>query len=217
MLDQYPVYLQGADIGSFDIYPVNSEYPEVQGKLEYVAKGVDRLRMWTSDQKAIWNWIECTQIDVSAGRAPTPDEVKAEVWMSLVHGSRGIGYFAHRINPFDETGLLDDSQMKAAVAAINAQISSLAPALNTQSITNAVVASSSDPSVPVDTMAKRAGGTLYVFAVAMRGSPTQATFQVRQPADGTVTVLGEDRTIPLTNGSFADAFPGYGVHLYRVD
>ena len=35
--------MQGADIVSFDIYPVGSKTPQVKGKSEYVARGVAGL------------------------------------------------------------------------------------------------------------------------------------------------------------------------------
>ena len=38
----------------------------------------------------------------------------------------------------------------------------------------------------------------------------------RIPATATATALGEDRAIPVANGTFADTFTGYGVHLYRI-
>ena len=42
----------------------------------------------------------------------TPHQVKAEVWMSLVHGSRGLIYFVHQFKPrFNEHALLDDPEM----------------------------------------------------------------------------------------------------------
>src|SRR5436190_9886674 len=37
--EDYPKYVNGCDIASFDIYPVVHEKPEVAGKLEFVAKG----------------------------------------------------------------------------------------------------------------------------------------------------------------------------------
>ena len=61
-----------------------------------------------------------------------PAQVRAEVWMSLVHGSAGIGYFAHIFSPsFIEAGLLSEPAVKAGVKAINSEIASLAPVLNT--------------------------------------------------------------------------------------
>ena len=45
--EDYPKYLQGCDIVSFDIYPVVHDSPQIRGKLEYVARGVDRVREWS--------------------------------------------------------------------------------------------------------------------------------------------------------------------------
>jgi hypothetical protein len=39
----YPEYVKGADIVSFDIYPVVHGDKEIAGKLEFVARGADRL------------------------------------------------------------------------------------------------------------------------------------------------------------------------------
>ena len=213
----YPDYVAGADIVSFDIYPSNETSTDVAGKLWYVAEGVKNLVRWAG-KKPVWNWIECTGID-DPSLKPTPDEVKAEVWMSIVNGSMGIGYFVHQFQPsFDEHALLDDATMKAAVAAINAQLRELAPVLNTPPVTNGGSVSSSDSSVPVDMLIKRQGGATYVFAVAMRGSPTHAAFSglTRIPAGATVTVLGESRDITLGNDGFEDDFPAWGVHLYEI-
>jgi hypothetical protein len=216
-LDMYPQYEQGADIVSFDIYPLNETDPSVKGDLWLVSVGVDRLRQGTSYTKPVWNWIETTGIDDPAD-TPTPAQIRAEVWMSLVHGSAGIGYFAHIFSPsFIEAGLLSLPTVKAGVKSINAEIASLAPVLNTPSIGNAAAVASQNAAVPVDIMVKRQGGALYVFAVAMRPGATQATFTLRGVAGGTATVLGESRTIPVVGGVFSDAFAAdYTVHLYRV-
>jgi hypothetical protein len=213
----YVNYAQAADILSFDIYPMNSTDAAVAGKLEMVPKGIDRLRTDSNYQKAVWNWIETTSINAD-GNGPSTDNVRSEVWMSLIHGSRGIGYFAHVIGPpFDETGLLDDATMSAAVSALDQQIESLAPVLNTPPIGNAINVQISDPNVPVDTLAKRdpSSGRLYVFAAAMRNSPVTATFRLRQNEGANATVLGENRTIAVNGTTFSDDFTGYAVHLYQ--
>jgi hypothetical protein len=213
----YAEYIKGSDIISFDIYPANSTYAEIKGNLYYVAKGVDNLVAWSGGSKPVWNWIECTGID-DVNAKPTPAQVKAEVWMSIVHGSMGIGYFVHQFNPFAEHALLDDATMKAAVAAINQQIRDLAPVLNTPPIINAGAVASADASVPVDMLIKRQGAATYVFAVAMRGSATRATFSglTNIGAGAVVEVLGEGRTIALSGNSFQDDFAAWGVRLYKI-
>ena len=46
------------------------------------------LRGLWGGEKVVWNVIETTHINSQA--MPTPHQVRAEVWMSLIHGSRGI-------------------------------------------------------------------------------------------------------------------------------
>jgi hypothetical protein len=208
----YAQYAKGADILSFDIYPINSSLD-----IKLVAKGVDRLGGWVNYQKPVWNWIECTGIDGPSGK-PTPAQTKAEVWMSIIHGSMGVGYFVHQFKPTqDVQALLHDTTMKNAVAAINQQITNLAPVLNSPPITNGATAASSNAASPVDLLVKRQGGALYLFAVSMGAASTMATFSLsRAPASATAQVLGENRSITVANGSFQDAFTGYAVHLYSI-
>ena len=148
---------------------------------------------------------------------PTPHQVKAEVWMSLIHGSMGLIYFVHQFQPsFIEAGLLADEEMLAAVAAINEQIHELAPVLNSPSVPEAASVSSSNGDCPIDMTVKQHDGATYVFAVAMRDGETTGTFTV-PGAIGGVEVLGEDRTLTPQDGAFTDEFEGYEVHLYRVE
>jgi len=49
--EDYPEYCKGADLVSFDIYPVTHDKPAVRGKLEFVGRGVQRLVGWTQAKK----------------------------------------------------------------------------------------------------------------------------------------------------------------------
>jgi hypothetical protein len=188
----------------------------VKGKLEYVAKGVERLVKWSKGEKIVWNTVETTHVKSQV--MPTPDDIKAEVWMSLIHGSMGITYFVHEWYPeFSEPALLKYPKQAAAVAAINKQIKELAPVLNSTTVSNGAKVTSSKTTVPIAHMVKRHGGSVFVFAVAMRREVTRGTFVVGGlPAKAVATVLGEDRQIPVANGKFEDDFQPYGVHLYRI-
>jgi hypothetical protein len=210
--EMYPEYQKGGDILSFDIYPVNEGVP-----LELVARGVDNLRSWSNFTKPVVADIEASNFNNTT--RPTPAQIKSEVWMALVHGAAGIQYFCHRFSPtFSETDCLDDAPTAAALPQINAQITSLANVLNTQSVANGVTVASSTATIPVDTMLKRSGGATYIFAVEMRSGSTTATFTLRggTPATATAEVLGENRAVAVTNGVFRDSFQSYGVHIYRI-
>ncbi len=206
----YPVAIQGADIISFDIYPV----ADYNGRLEIVPDGVDNLKTWSKGNKIIWNFVEASPFD--GGATPTEAQVRAEVWMSLIHGSRGILYFVHQFKPsFREDGIFNYPALVQAVTRIDEQIQELAPALNAATVAGGVQAVSSATGVPIDTMEKRVGAMTYVFAVAMRDGAAVGTFTVSGKPSGMVTVLGENREIAMTGGKFSDGFSGYGVHLYQ--
>jgi hypothetical protein len=107
--------------------------------------------------------------------------------------------------------------MLSAVTAINRQITELAPVLNSPTIKATASVSSSNEAVPIATMLKKHNGATYLFAVAMRGDKTTATFNLRGlKGKRTVEVIGENRTIAVKNGVFKDSFRAWDVHLYRV-
>ena len=215
--EDYPKYVKGGDIISFDIYPAAHDRPQVAGKLWYVPKGVERLVNWTQGEKIVWNCIECTRINNPNSKA-TPKQVKCEVWMSLIHGSMGLIYFVHEWQPkFNEAALLSDNEMLEAVTAINKQIHELAPMLNSPTIHDAVKVTSQNQQVPIATIVKQYGEALYIFAVAMRNGTTKANFDIKSlQNEHAVKVLGENRAIELKSGSFSDTFTNWDVHLYML-
>lgn len=210
-MEDYPEYVKGCDVVSFDIYPVVHESPEITGRLEYVARGVERLVQWTGGRKPAWNCIECTDI-AGVGRKATPAQIRSEVWMGLIRGSRGIIYFVHQFKPvFKEAALLSDPATLAGVTAINQQIRKLAPVLNSPALTGVV-----SVTAPVILTHRRHGGADYVFAVNLSAEPAEADFAAAGTRATMAEVLEESRTLEVSGGKFHDRFDGYGVHLYRL-
>jgi hypothetical protein len=214
--DMYPQYIEGSDILSFDIYPVTSDRANVQGNLWYVAEGVENLRLWSNDEKPVWTWIETTHINSQA--KPTPSQVETEVWMALIHGARGIGYFCHEWYPaFNDHALLDDTAMAQAVSRINAQITELAPVLNRTALDDHLLVGTSDD-VPLAVMYRSRQNQYYIFAVNMRDEATTATIDISSISTvAQIEVLYENRSIDASSGIFQDQFIGYAVHRYRLD
>lgn len=215
--EDYPEYIKGCDIASFDIYPACHDKPEVAGKLWYVAQGVKRLVQWADGRKVVWNCIECTRIHNPNTKA-TPHQVRCEVWMSIIHGSMGLIYFVHEWEPkFNESALLSDPNMLAEVSAINRQITELAPVLNSPTLEGPAGAPSLDNPAPVATMIKKYGGATYLFAVEMTGKETTATLTVTAlKGQKTAEVLGENRRLTSNDGVFKDHFAAWDVHLYQI-
>ena len=211
--EDYPEYAKGADIVSFDIYPVVHDHKDVAGKLEFVARGVERLQKWAGTEKTVWNCIECTHISNPDAKA-TPDQIRSEVWMSLIHGSRGIIYFVHQFKPaFNESAILADPENLAAITRINAQIKELAPVLNSPSLPLKIT-----DQLPIATMKKKYKGETYLFSVGMENRETEAVIAASGfPQEGTTAeVLGENRTLKISDGQIRDHFKPYEVHLYKI-
>ena len=217
----YREFVKGCDIVSYDIYPACATRKEVAGKLELCAKGVDRLRTWSGDKKIVWFITEASHIR-NPNRMATPEEIRYEVWSSIIRGAKGIIYFCHQWKPKrDFAAPLNNPVTRDAVTAVNKQITELAPVLNSPTVTitdGSASVTSSNAKVPISIMVKRHGGATYVFAAAMRGEATRATVQVEAGlgALATVEVLGENRTLSAVGGKFTDDFKGYDVHIYRI-
>jgi hypothetical protein len=218
-IEDYPEYVKGADIVSFDVYPVAGVRESEQGEdlLWYVARGVERLVGWTAGAKPVWSCIECTHID-NPRRKATPAQVRAEVWMAVIHGARGLIYFVHEFAPaFNDHALLDDPDMLAGVTAVNAEIRAAAPVLNAGEAVAGARVVSSDPDVPVAALVLRHGGAIHVFAVGLRDGQADATLTIPGlPATATAGVLDEDRTLTVRDGVLRDHFTPYAVRRYRI-
>ena len=221
--ESYRQYVQAADVLMWDLYPVaglgrkgGGLHDDGENFLHLIPKGIDRLKTWAPG-KPVWDVIECTNISHPKNTA-TPRQVKAEVWMALVHGSRGICYFVHRFKPrFDEHALLDDPPMLEAVTAINRQVRLLAPVLNSPDTPDIATVTPADPAVPIDLAARRYQHDLYVFAVGTRNAATSGSFSIRGAGPmAAVKVIDENRTLPMSDGTFRDDFDPYAVHLYRI-
>jgi len=174
------------------------------------------LAGWTGGRKPVWSCIECTHIGNPEACA-TPQQVRAEVWMALVRGARGLIYFVHQFKPrFREAALLDDPAMLEAVTGINRQIRELAPVLNGPNLTDSLITRAGIQGT-VAAVLKRHEGVSYVFGVNLRNQPVRVDFQVQGVETAArAEVLGESRARSIQQGCFSDEYAPYAVHLYRL-
>ncbi|HEY8088479.1 MAG TPA: hypothetical protein VIF09_11555 [Polyangiaceae bacterium] len=217
-------YVPASDIVDFDVYPYNncggdSNEQVTCGQFWLNASGVDRLHQWSNRGQAVWTDIETTVIAAGTTTGPTPAQTRSEVWLALIHGANGITYFVDTWNPsFREDGIFGDAAMVTAVTALNAQIQSLAPELNSASLPGLVTVTSKTTATTIDSVVKASGTTLYVFSAVSRAGTTTGTFAIQgMTGSATATVVGENRTVPVTAGSFSDAFAANDVHVYAID
>jgi hypothetical protein len=216
----YPQYILGSDIISFDIYPMASSDSAVAGAAWRVALGVDRLRQYAPSNHIVWCFIETGDINGTGHEATVP-QIKAEVWMAIIHGATGINYFIHgktSVSAFDYRDLLrpENATRLAGVTEINNEVHSLAAVLKSPSVTGLATMTNIVGTNEVDFMVKQRNGATCLFAAAMSDAVTTKGFQFQNLTNKLMEVIGENRTVTLTNGSFSDTFNGYEAHLYST-
>ncbi|MFP4192187.1 MAG: beta-galactosidase [Candidatus Hydrogenedentota bacterium] len=213
--EDYPEYTKGCDIVSFDIYPVASSRDEVQGQLWRVAHGVERLIEWSAPEQPVWSFVEASGIHT--GNVAAPAEIRAEVWMALVHGAEGILYFVHEWEPaFNASALLDNQETLEGVTALNHQLRELAPVLNSSTVEGRLTVTADPEDTPVVAMLKEYDGDAYIFAVVMRDRPVTAAFTLDGITTGEVHVEETGDTLAIEEGRFEESLDGYETRLYRI-
>lgn len=181
---------------------------------------VDRVRSLISPagSRPVWNFVEVGHpASEAAWPSIQPAQVSAAVWSGIIHGARGVAYFNHSFGgPAPTQHALREkpyAAVRAEVTRTNDRIRRLARVLNAPFVDGLVTVTGA-----VDVMAKHQAGAFYLFAGANTAGGARAAFSAPCVGDATVTVLDEDRSIPLRGGGFTDTFAdGNAVHIYRID
>lgn len=209
----------GGDILCFDVYPIYGRNAE--DKLIWVADGVRQLREYAGPHRPVFAWIETGKgsrwISYDRQKDVRPEHTRAEVWMAILRGATGIGYFTHAWRP-RFTEFSPGVPMQKELQRLNRQITTLAPViLSAPPPTRVSMVLSGG--LPGEVMVREQEGALYLFAnnLDMTGKVGKATFTVEGLRKGTpVEVLDENRRIVAGEGTFSDEFGPLEVHLYRI-
>jgi hypothetical protein len=203
-LSRYAGFARLADMAGFDLYPLNA----CRADLTAVYKAQQTF-VRLAGSTPTFQWIETGPIRPSycGGFAMAPDELNAEVWLAVIGGARGIGYFTHTWTPdhhsFDVAPALQD-----AMRSTNRLLAAVKPGLLGTTVQSAV------DSPAVKLIARVGGGRTYVFAINTMSSPNQARIHVPQLHDGPATVVGEQRTVTVKGHYIDDHFGGLQVNVY---
>ncbi|HYG84095.1 MAG TPA: DUF4082 domain-containing protein [Verrucomicrobiae bacterium] len=185
-----------------------------------------RLAALSGKREPVWGFIETGHpFTDPENRGITPNQLAGAVWNSLIHEARGINYFNHSFSgPCQSSNVVRDplyvgrdcyAAIRAKVKQVNAQITELAPVLNSQSFSY-----SFNPKL--DTMLKEKNGSYYIFAMpaGVKGGSATSQQSLRLPNGLTASkaeVLFENRSLPITDGQFTDTFAAdHTYHIYKI-
>jgi hypothetical protein len=209
----YQQALLNADWLADDIYPVAGFLDDslTRGDLTLVGKPLDKFGQ-LAPGKPRFAWIESNNI-LGQGD-PTPGQVRAEIWIAIVHGARGILYFQDQVEPvFDlkSTTSAVRSEMGKQHAVISQLASVLQGAINPAGLAASVVA-------PLDVGWRQAASGSYVIAIntSFAARPGQTISLTGVGSAATATVFGEARSLPISGGKLVDDFDAYAPHVYVI-
>ena len=215
--DQYPKYMGIVDFIQYDVYPItNIRKPDGEKYLEWVGQGISKIRKW-SDNKPALCWIETTHIKDPA-KKPTPAQTACEVWITMVHGARGVGYFCHdfTLTVKQASALSRDKDMLAQLKITNAKLKKLALAISAPLTAEPAVAKGEGGKVIFST--KKVGDMAVVIAVNVLDEKAKATIPVPGLRKGQKVEVREeagrsDFQADSDGGITADFAP-YQEHVY---
>jgi hypothetical protein len=191
----YPGLIAKSDVVAFDLYPLQ-EFCKLDWLPDVAA--AQRELVALAGDRPTFQWIEartwkCHQPQLRV----TPATVRAESWLSVVGGARGIGFF-----PADW-----DPTLTPAIQRIAGEVAALGGAL----LAPDAPASASSP---VLATARALHGAFYVIAVNPTRSSVRATIRAPGLGGRPLEVLEEGRTVGSSGDSFEDGFAPLAVHLY---
>lgn len=205
----FRAYAQATDILAPDPYP---SFPG--GRIRKVSEYVDAAVQAVDGKQPVMAVLQT--FSEEGGCMPTPDELRCMVYLSIVHGAKGILFFSYdyRVGPM----ATKEPATWQAVQRCATEIKELEAVI--LSATAATTTVKINPAHQLDSKWFSQAGAEYLIVVnpdnqAKRGvaiawSPTGA-----RPA-AEVTVLFENRKLAVNQHTVTDDFPPHAVHIYQL-
>jgi hypothetical protein len=195
----YPAFFDRADVIGFDTYPVEGRCSLAQIDNVY---WMQRELVALTGGKPTFQWIEAGPMEHCRENVdPTPAVVRAETWLAIAGGARGIGYFPD--------WWAED--IRSEVRLGNREILALAPAL-----LSPVAKANWSTDSPVRVGVRRYNGATYVIAVNTSTSPATASFTLPGLGGRKLHVFRDGREVTPLGDLVMDKLPGLGVAVYVV-
>jgi hypothetical protein len=203
-LSTYGEFARMADVAGFDLYPLG----HCQSDLSAVYDA-QRAFVGLAGSMPTFQWIETGPIkpDYCGGFTMTPAELTAEVWLAIVGGARGIGFFTHTWSP-DHNAFDVRASLQQTMKGLSAFLGATRAGLLGKTLPSSV------NSGAIKLLARTGNGLTYVFAVNTLRTPVKVQADVPQLHNGPLKVFAERRSVTVAGSRFLDSFGPLAVHVY---
>ena len=217
----YPAYAKAADLLTYNVYPIwGFNRPDC---IDWPARAADDLKALVGEDKPFLAMIETGKgargIPEANQAEVSPEEIRAEVWMAICKGAKGIIYFTHQFQPkFNEFG--PDAAKQAAIRKINGQIAELAPAILGPAARERITVVG-EGGLAVHYTARTCPDSGQTCLFILNGDTNRragrVTVTVEGGGEGLIPIVeGEGRILKFAGESFTDEFAPLALHVYRL-
>lgn len=224
----YPKFIANEDWIMHDFYPLNFAWegvpsPVPLGDIRTVARMMDKISRWSNKPQFVF--VEASpKIYSAADVGPTPAQLRAEIWLAIIHGARGITYFTYSGCNLDDAHWCPDGvapDVATEMTTQNARITSLASVIqspiNPPALGFSITGTASAPTL--EAAWRQLGGHNYLFVLntSPNAIPSVGMRMGGLPATaGGLEVVGESRSLQLKlHEQFIDGFQPYELHVYK--
>ncbi|MFQ5673603.1 MAG: hypothetical protein ACE5G9_10950 [Nitrospinales bacterium] len=228
-------YAPAVDVAMVDPYPI----PHMP--MTWLSDSIDEARRAVRDKKPVWaviqafNWAQESkrlgkELARGKGRFPTYEEKRCLVYLSIVHGARGVIFFSYGAARRNDPDFKNWSHVKRIVS----QLREIYPLLSTPDSgeklslhTNGAKDANGNPAIhyAIRKINSRAvpekQGSIkngaYLIAVNVIDRSVDAVFNGFSNRGKDADVLFENRTVPIAEEGLQDRFGPYAVHVYRLN
>jgi len=220
----YGEFLKWADITSFDHYPVTGwNKPD---RLPEVGLATRKLVSLARKGQPVWTIIEASDQDLSwtakETRGPNAAEMRAEAYMAIANGAKGLGYFTIAFEPFRWKNLTPE--VEAEMKRTNGELTELAGPIVLGDTAKKLTISGDETKDAaaaghaIQAIRKEYQGKTYVIAVNVTREAAKPTFTLADPPAGAkAAVWKTDRTVEIKDGAFTDELAPLAVRVYVVE
>lgn len=167
-------------------------------------------------KKPIWLGVQAyRKPERRDGRFPTPTEYRAQAYVGIIHGAKGLMYYVG--SGSGGNGILNKPQEGhwEDLKRIVTELREMAPVFMSPDSPATVTVS---PAALISTRLKAADSGRVLLAANRSDQPVEVTLTVGGSLTGQrrVAVLHENRAVLAADGRFTDRFEGYVVHVYKL-
>ena len=221
---RYREYVHTTDIFLPELYPVYEKKPhggevaEIVANMKVIREAIDEAG---APVKSVWPIIQHFDGWGAWKRFPTFDELRAMSWQAIIHGGRGITWYAYHSRSGRGRGIAASPQYQRELMTVSREIADVADDLvqrdapvqpKVEILSGPKRDAFGNPSVTA--LLKNGGAQLLIVANA-----TTNAVRARIAVGGFVSAErfdGKKRPVKIGDGGITDDFAPYAVHLYRL-